>query len=51
MATGTSDFDNGVNVNTNSYEITLEPNVVYNFRITACNRGGEFSNRSIICIQ
>lgn len=41
MATGTSDFDNGVNVNTNSYEMTLEPNVVYNFRITACNRGGE----------
>ena len=21
--------------------MTLEPNVVYNFRITACNRGGE----------
>ena len=34
MATGTSGFDNGVNVNGNSYEITLEPNVLYNFRVT-----------------
>ena len=41
MATGTSGFDNGVNVNGNSYEITLEPNVLYNFRVTACNHGGE----------
>ena len=41
MATGTSGFDNGVNINGNSYEITLEPNVLYNFRVTACNHGGE----------
>ncbi len=34
-------FDNGVNVKGTSYEIDLEPGKLYNFRITACNRGGE----------
>lgn len=41
MATGTSGFDNGTNVSSNKFEITLEPNVIYNFKITACNSGGE----------
>ncbi|WP_028896040.1 fibronectin type III domain-containing protein [Prevotella sp. HUN102] len=40
-STGTSGFDNGVNVRGSSYEMELQPGIQYNFRITACNRGGE----------
>lgn len=38
---GNSGFDNGVNVRDSYYDIELEPGMVYNFKITACNRGGE----------
>lgn len=41
MATGTSGFDNGKNIRTQTYDLTLEPGVQYNFYVTACNRGGE----------
>lgn len=41
MATGTSGFDNGTNIKTNHYTMKLEPNIQYNFYITACNNGGE----------
>lgn len=41
MATGTSGFDNGKNISRTSYSIELEPDVQYNFKITACNKGGE----------
>lgn len=41
IAAGTSGFDNGTNVGTSNYDIELEPNVLYRFRVTACNKGGE----------
>lgn len=34
-------FDNGRNIRGNSYTIELEPGVLYNFKVTAANRGGE----------
>ena len=40
-ATGTSGFDNGRKVTGTSVTITLEPGVLYNFRVSAANRGGE----------
>lgn len=41
VATGTSGFDNGTNISQTDYELKLEPGVQYNFKITACNAGGE----------
>lgn len=41
MATGTSGFDNGTKTNTTHYTLELEPGVLYRFKVTACNRGGE----------
>lgn len=40
-ATGTGGFDNGQKVNGTSYSVTLEPGVLYNFKVAAANRGGE----------
>lgn len=40
-STNNSGFDNGQIVSTTSYTFDVEPNVLYNFRITAVNRGGE----------
>jgi hypothetical protein len=41
MATGSSDFNNGIQVATNSYKLRLEPGVLYSFRVSAINKGGE----------
>lgn len=38
---GNSSFDNGVNTGNNSFTMKLEPGIQYNFKITACNKGGE----------
>lgn len=40
-ATGTGGFDNGVNVKAHEVTLDIEPNVVYSFRVTSVNRGGE----------
>jgi hypothetical protein len=42
-STGKSGFDNGVNTgnSSTSYIMELEPDVLYNFKITAVNKGGE----------
>lgn len=40
-AAGTSGFDNGKKVKGTSYIVELAPDVQYNFKITACNNGGE----------
>ncbi len=40
-AIGRGGFDNGINVKGNSFTTVLEPGVLYSFRITATNRGGE----------
>ena len=41
VAIGSQGFDNGVNVRNPHYEMELQSGVVYNFKVTACNRGGE----------
>jgi len=38
---GNKDFDNGIPVKGNGCKIALEPGLVYRFRITAINKGGE----------
>lgn len=40
-ATGTMGFDNGTKVTSTSMSIDLQPGVVYHFKVTACNKGGE----------
>ena len=41
-AIGDADFDNGTYIRSKtSYELELEPNVLYHFKVTAVNRGGE----------
>lgn len=38
---GRGGFDNGVRVSTPSYNTKIEPGIVYSFKVTAVNRGGE----------
>ena len=40
-ATASSGFDNGISVKRPSCELALTPGVVYSFKVTAVNRGGE----------
>ena len=40
-ATGDNDFDNGTKTSNTSMHIELEQGVVYHFKVTACNKGGE----------
>lgn len=35
------DFDNGTNTSSTNYDIELEPDVLYRFKVTSCNKGGE----------
>ena len=41
VATGNAGFDNGTVVNSSSYTFSPQPGVLYRFRVTALNRGGE----------
>ena len=41
MATGTSGFDNGTQTKKTQMKIKLEPGVLYRFKVSACNNGGE----------
>lgn len=41
VATESSGFDNGKSIKGTSTIVELEPGVQYNFRVTACNKGGE----------
>lgn len=41
VAKGNGDFDNGTVVNTTSFTYNSQPGVVYRFKVTALNRGGE----------
>ena len=40
-AAGSSDFDNGRTVGDNHYTLRLQPGVLYSFRVSAVNKGGE----------
>ena len=39
-AIGDADFDNGTYVKSSHYKLELEPNVLYNFKVAAVNKGG-----------
>ena len=41
MSVGAAGFDNGVNINQNAYVMHLVPDLVYRFRVTSVNEGGE----------
>ncbi len=51
MATGTSGFDNGTTTKSTHYSIELEPGVLYHFKVTACNRGGESFPTEVLCAE
>lgn len=38
---GRGGFDNGTRVSSPSHTVTIEPGIVYSFKVTAVNRGGE----------
>lgn len=38
---GRGGFDNGVRTNNPSYTVKIEPGIVYSFKVTAANQGGE----------
>ena len=40
-AVGESDFDNGTYVRKNHFELELEPDILYHFKVAACNSGGK----------
>ena len=40
-ATEDKGFDNGINIDEQTYSLKLEPNKLYQFKVTACNEGGE----------
>ena len=47
---GHHSFDNGIIVKGTSHTIELNPNIVYSFKITALNEGGEsFSSETLSC--
>lgn len=41
VSAGDNGFDNGTNVRSQNFTLALQPNVVYRFKVTACNDGGE----------
>lgn len=43
-------FDNGVLVNDNKYEIEIEPDKIYSFKVTAVNKGGESFPSEILSV-
>ena len=45
---GDGDFDNGVPVDGTSTVVRQEPGVIYSYRVTATNAGGEFSERNAL---
>lgn len=41
MSVGVAGYDNGVNVSQSNYSMRLMPDIVYRFRVSAVNEGGE----------
>ena len=50
MAMGGFDYDNGRNTGNTSYKQKLEPDLLYRFRITAVNAGGESFPTEELCV-
>lgn len=49
IATGESDFDNGTVFNSTSCKLKLYPDVLYSFKLTAANKGGESFPTETLC--
>ena len=50
MAIGTQGYDNGTQVERSRYAVQLQPDVLYRFRITATNQGGESFPTEELCV-
>lgn len=52
-ATGTGGFDNGRNTKNTNITIDIEPGVLYSFKVSAVNRGGESFTTQVlsVCLQ
>ena len=52
-ATNNNGFDNGIVIKNNSCTVNAQPGVLYHFKVTACNRGGESFPTEVLsaCIQ
>ncbi len=48
-AMGDGSFDNGTLVKKNNYTIKVEPGIIYSFKITAVNKGGESFPSETLC--
>ena len=46
---GDGDFDNGIRINDTSLNIELQPGVLYSFKVTAINKGGESLPSQVLC--
>ena len=49
MAIGSDGFDNGTQTSEPNYSIDLQPGLLYRFKVTACNRGGESFPTEELC--
>lgn len=49
-AMGGYDYDNGINTRGNSFSVRLQPDLMYRFRITAVNAGGESFPSEELCV-
>lgn len=48
-AIGNQSFDNGTLVKTDNYNLKIEPGIIYSFKITAANKGGESFPSETLC--
>lgn len=50
MRIGSGSFDNGTLVNGTTYSVQIEPDIVYSFKVTAVNKGGESMGSEILAV-
>lgn len=50
MRIGSGSFDNGTLVNGTAYSVQIEPDIVYSFKVTAVNKGGESMDSEILAV-
>ena len=49
---GNDGFDNGVLVRNNEYQMTIEPGLIYSFKVAALNKGGEsFPSETLVAYK
>lgn len=50
MRIGSGSFDNGTLVNGTTYSVQIESDIVYSFKVTAVNKGGESMDSEILAV-